>query len=174
MESPIAISSPEPRAERMSHPLEGRSGRFVSSATEPTRGVVRDKHEVHFDEPTFLPVADGNDENPSPVDYLLSSLAGCQVSVLDQCLKKSRVEDYHIEAEATITSAGRGEIPDEMPSNTASRIMDFDIDITLTVPEEHRGRAERCLEVYDIGCIVGQSLRAGIDYTPTTTIEVSE
>lgn len=158
----------------MAHPLEGRSGRFVSTADEPTRGVVRDKHEVLFDEPTFLPVADGTDEHPSPVDYLLSSLAGCQVSVLDQCLKKSRVEDYRIEAKATVTGAGRGEIPEEMPSNTATRIMDFDVDITLTVPEEYESRAKRCLEVYDIGCIVGQSIRAGIEYTPRTTIEVTD
>ena len=158
----------------MSHPLEGRSGHFVTTADEPTRGVVREKHEVLFDEPTFLPVADGQDEHPSPVDYLLSSLASCQLSVLDQCLKKSCVEDYHIEAEATITSAGRGEIPDEMPSNTASRIFHFDVDITLTVPEEYESQARRCAEVYDVGCIVGQSLRAGVEYTPSVDLEVSE
>lgn len=158
----------------MAHPLEGRSGHFVSSATEPTRGVVRDKHEVLFDEPTFLPVADGNDEHPSPVDYLLSSLAGCQVSVLDQCLKKSRVEDYHIECDATITHAGRGEIPEEMPGNTASRVFSFDVDITLSVPVEFESRARRCAEVYDIGCIVGQSIREGIEYSPSVTITTSD
>lgn len=158
----------------MAHPLEGRSGHFVSTATEPTRGTVRDKHEVLFDEPTFLPVADGDDEHPSPVDYLLASLAGCQVSVLDQCLKKSRVEEYRIECDATITGAGRGEIPEEMPSNTASRISDFDVDITLTVPTEHESRARRCAEVYDVGCIVGQSIREGIEYSPTVTIETDD
>ena len=158
----------------MSHPLEGRSGHFVSTATEPTRGVVRDRHEVLFDEPTFLPVADGDDEHPSPVDYLLSSLAGCQVSVLDQCLKKARVEEYRIEADATITGAGRGDIPEEMPSNTASRIFSFDVDVTLTVPAAFESRARRCAEVYDVGCIVGQSLREGVEYTPTVTVEVSE
>lgn len=155
----------------MSHPLEGRSGHFVTTADDATRGTVRDKHEIRFDEPTFLPVAEGEDEDPSPVDYLLASLAGCQLSVLDQCLKKSRVDEYRIEAEATIERAGEEEIPDEMPGNTANRITDFEIDVTLQVPEEHRSRAERCLEVYDLGCIVGQSLRAGIDYEPRTTIE---
>lgn len=158
----------------MSHPLEGRTGHFVTSADEATRGTIRDKHEVFFDEPTFLPVAGGTDEGPSPVDYLMASLAGCQLSVLDQCLKKSRVDDYEIEATATITTAGEEEIPDEMPENTANRISEMDIDITLTVPENERSRAERCLEVYDRGCIVGQSLRAGIEYDPRTRIEVRD
>lgn len=158
----------------MTDELEGRSGHFVTTRDERTRGTVRDTHEVVFDEPEFLPVAEGNDTAPSPVDYLLSSLAGCQLSVLDQCLKKSRVDDYRIECEATIEDVGEGEIPEEMPGNTANRIHHVDIEITLTVPEAHESRAQRCAEVYDIGCIVGQSLRAGIDYDQTVTVDVRE
>lgn len=152
--------------------LEGRSGHFETSRDERTRGVVRDTHEVVFDEPEFLPVAEGDDTAPSPVDYLLSSLAGCQLSVLDQCLKKSRVEEYRIECDATIADVGEGEIPEEMPGNTANRIGHVDVEVTLTVPEADESRARRCAEVYDVGCIVGQSLRAGIDYEQTVTVDV--
>lgn len=154
--------------------LEGRTGRFETTRDSRTRGVLRDKHEVVFDEPEFLPVAEGEDTAPSPVDYLMAGLAGCQVSVLDQALKKARVADYHIEVEATIDAVGTDDVPEEMPSNTVNRIQHIAIDVTLTIPEEHRSRAQRCLDVYDDGCIVGQSLRAGIDYTPRATLETAE
>lgn len=154
--------------------LEGRTGRFETTRDSKTRGVLRDKHEVVFDEPKFLPAAEGEDTAPSPVDYLMSGLAGCQVSVLDQALKKARVEDYHIEVVAMIATVGKDDVPEEMPSNTMNRIQHVDIDVTLTVPEEYRSRAQRCLDVYDDGCIVGQSLRVGIDYTPRTTLETAD
>jgi hypothetical protein len=38
----------------------------------------------------------------------------------------------------------------------------------------YEDRAQRCLDVYDTGCIVGQSLRAGIDYTPETSLETKQ
>lgn len=158
----------------MSDGLAGRSGHFETSRDEQTRGTVRDTHEVVFDEPEFLPVAEGDDTAPSPVDYLLSSLAGCQLSVLDQCLKKSRVEDYHVTCDATITEVGEGQIPEEMPGNTANRIHHVDVEITLTVPEADESRARRCAEVYDVGCIVGQSLRAGVDYDQSVTVELDD
>lgn len=153
-----------------SHGHEGRKAKFEKVPGEPTRGVCRDKHEVFSDEPEWIPRLDGKDEYPSPVDYMLTALTACQVSVLAQALAKSRIDDYHIEAEATIVDAGEEEVDEDMPDHTANRIRDIDIQIDLEVPEEHEKRAARCLDVYDTGCIVGQSYRAGIDYEPTTQL----
>jgi hypothetical protein len=42
----------------------------------------------------------------------------------------------------------------------------------LRTTEAHRDEADRCLTTYDEGCIVGQSLAGGIDYTPVATLSV--
>lgn len=57
-----------------------------------------------------------------------------------------------------------------MPGHTANRIQHIDIDIDVTVPDEYEEDAQRCLDVYDQDCIVGQSFRSGIDYTPHTSL----
>lgn len=151
-----------------------KDGRFEKSSSEPgkTVGTVNatgDSHRVVFDEPEPL----GDDEHASPVAYMFSSLVACQLSVLAQCLEKSRVDEYEITADAEIDRRGRDEVAEEMPPHTAKRIEHIHIDIELEVPEEFQERAERCLEVYDKGCIVGQSFRAGIDYTPDTELRVT-
>jgi len=151
-----------------SHGHEGRKATFEKKADEPTRGLCRDKHEVLVDEPEWIPRMGGEDAHPSPVDYMMTALTSCQVSVLAPCLSKSRVDDYHITAEATIDDAGEDAVDEKMPDHTANRIRHIDIQIELEVPEEYESRAARCLEVYDTGCIVGQSYRAGIGYEPTT------
>ena len=155
---------------------EPRKATFTKREGEHLVGLMRDKHEIVFDEPEDLEVGAGNDEHPSPVDYMFASLVGCQISVLNQCLEKARVEDFTIEADAAIDpeSMSNAEIPEEMPSNTAKRIQHIDIDLTVTVPEEYESRASRCLEVYDQGCIVGQSYRAGVQYTPTVHLELTD
>jgi hypothetical protein len=48
----------------------------------------------------------------------------------------------------------------------------IDIELELTVPEEYESRAQRCLDIYDQGCIVGQSYRAGVQYDPHVTLTV--
>ena len=140
---------------------------------EHTTALVRGKHEIRYDEPEFLEYGAGDDEYAGPVDNMIASLGACQVSVLEQCLEKARIEEFHVDAEVTADQVDREEIPDEMPSNTAQRVRHVDVDITVQVPEEDRGRARRCLEVYDAGCIVGQSFRAGIEYTPDATLEAT-
>ncbi|WP_418280632.1 OsmC family protein [Halorubrum sp. DTA98] len=151
-----------------SHGHEGRKATFEKTAGEPTRGLCRDKHEVLIDEPEWIPRMGGEDAHPSPVDYMMTALAACQVSVLSQCLSKARIDDYNIKAEATIDDAGEDDVDENMPDHTANRIRHIDIQLHLEVPAEHEKRASRCLEVYDTGCIVGQSYKAGIDYEPTT------
>jgi len=141
----------------------------TSSDDEFTHGLVRGKHELTMDESTELPFG-GSDAHPSAVDLLVTSLTTCQVSVLQQCLEKSRIEEYSIEAEATIDNHRGEEIPEEMPENTARRVEHVVVDLSVSVPEEFEKRASRCIEVYDQGCIVGQSLLAGIDYTANASL----
>lgn len=143
---------------------------LTASGRYKTVGVVhsdgRRSQEVVFDEPEPR----GKDEYPSPVTYMFASLVGCQLSVLSWCLKKANVDEFHITADAESTKRMEA-VADEMPDRTGKRIEHIDIDITLEVPEEFESRAQRCLEVYDQGCVVGQSFRAGIDYTPRTQLE---
>lgn len=146
----------------------------AGSDLEHARGTVRGKHELQSDEPPWLPVGGGTDDHPAPVDYLVSSLVLCQLSVLSQALEKARVEEYHLSADAEVDRLGRGDVAEGMPPNTANRIEHIAVDVTLSVSPEDEARARRCLEVYDSGCIVGQSLRAGVSYTPEATVELSE
>lgn len=145
-----------------------------SSDDQRAEGMVRGKHELYADEPEWLeePGA-GDDSHPAPVDYLVFGLASCQVEILDQAMKKARIEEYHITAEAEVDRVGEDEPADEMLAHHAGRISHITIDLTLEVPEEFESRAQRCLGVYDTGCVVGQSLRKGIEYTPHTSLEVS-
>lgn len=141
------------------------------SAAEPFyEGLVRGEHTILGDErDKSPPVGSGEDHHPTPVDYLLWSLVACQAAVLSQCLAKARVEEFAISADADIDQAGAESVPEEMPTHTEKRIETIKIDLQLEVPEEYESRASRCLEVYNQGCIVGQSLLAGIDYTPNVT-----
>lgn len=153
---------------------EYRQGRFEMTSDNPgkTTGSVggpAGTHEVVYDEPEPL----GNGEHPTPVTQMFGSLVACQISVLSQCLKKARIDEYSITAEAEVDQRETDEIEEEMPSNTAKRIRHITIDLQLEVPEEHKSRAKRCLDVYDTGCIVGQSFRAGIKYTPQTNLVIS-
>lgn len=137
-------------------------------------GTLRGTHEVKSDEPEWLPVGGGNDEHPSPVDYMVASLVFCQLSVLSQALEKARVEEFHVSADAEIDELGTDDVAEEMPENTANRVQHVSIDIDLEVPEEDESRARRCLEVYDTGCIVGQSFKNGVDYTPSTSLTLTD
>ena len=150
---------------------EAQHGEFALSTENPGR-VIGDvegpggPHRIVYDEPE----PHGNGEHAPPVTQMFGALVACQLSVLSQCLEKSRVEEYEINANAGIEDRSREDIPEEMPENTSKRIEHITIDIELVVPSEYEDRARRCLDVYDQGCIVGQSYRSGIDYTPTTSL----
>lgn len=136
--------------------------------------TLRGKHELHSDEPAWLPEPmAGDDAHPAPVDFLLMSLATCQASVLNQCLEKNGVEEYRIECEAALDEYERDDDhPEEMPRHTALRISHITVKMSLVTTPAYEEAADRCLTVYDDGCIVGQSLSGGIDYTPLTALEV--
>lgn len=141
---------------------------------EYVRATVRDKHELLFDEPPNLDVGAGNDDHPSPVDYLCAALTSCQASVLTQALERARIEEFDITVDWKIDNVGKDDVDEGMPSNTGSRVEHIRIDVRLEVPEEFKERAQRCLDIYDTGCIVGQSSRAGIEYTPHTELVVTD
>lgn len=136
----------------------------------PVEGQVRD-HYFEIDDSESLPYG-GHDLAPSAVDYMVVGLAGCQLAVLSQALRKARVEDFEIDITAVPDEWWREEISEELPENQVKRIDHIEVQVEVTVPEEYEGRAGRCLEVYDQGCIVGQSLREGVDYTPETAVSV--
>lgn len=141
-----------------------------SSDDDLATAIVRGRHEVQIDEPEWLPMGIGNDEHPAPVDHLVIALVACQVEVLDQALQRARVETYDIEAAAEIDGLTMGDAPEGMPANTGQLIEHIDVEVTVETTAESEDRVQRCLEVYDGGCIVGQSYRAGIDYTPRTSV----
>lgn len=150
-------------------------GRIDAGTDEAyVRATVRDKHELLFDEPSTLEVGAGNDDHPSPVDYLCASLAACQASVLTQALERARIGEFQLTVDWEIDNVGSEDVDEEMPSNTGNRVEHVRIDVRLEVPSDVEKRAQRCLDVYDTGCIVGQSYRAGIEYTPHTELIVTE
>ena len=145
----------------------------TSSDDEFTHATVRGKHELLLDESTELEFG-GSDAGPSAVDLLVTSLVACQVSVLQQCFEKARIEEYRIESEATIDNSHRDDIPEEMPSNTSNRVEHIVVRLAVEVAPEFEDRAKRCVDVYDQGCIVGQSFHAGITYTPEVSLSVAD
>lgn len=153
-------------------PYEGTITRSTDS--EYTKAVVRDKHELLIDEPENLEVGAGNDDHPSPVDYMAVSLASCQVSVLSQALERARVEEFDVTCDYEIDRTGSEDVGEEMRKGTGVRVRHISIDISLEVPEEHEKRAQRCLDAYDSGCIVGQSFKVGVDYTPETELVLTD
>lgn len=142
----------------------------LESGDRPVDGRVRE-HTFHVDDSETLPYG-GHDMAPSAVDYMVAGLAGCQLAVLSQALRKARIEDWELDITAVPDDWWREEVPEDLPENQVKRIEHIDVQVDLTVPEEYEGRAQRCLEVYDQGCIVGQSFREGIEYTPDTSLSV--
>lgn len=145
------------------------------SDDDRARGLVRGKHELYADEPEWLEAPGaGDDAHPAPVDYMVFGLVSCQLEVLDQALRKARIEDYHIRASAEVDRVGEDQPAEEMLAHHAGRVSHISVDLTLEVPPEYESRAQRCLDVYDTGCVVGQSYRNGVEYTPTTTLELKD
>lgn len=142
----------------------------LSAGDRPVDGRVRE-HTFEVDDSESLPYG-GYDLAPSAVDYMVAGLAGCQLAVLSQALRKARIEDWEIEMSAVPDAWWREEIPEDLPENQVKRVEHVAVQVDLTVPEEYEERARRVLDVYDQGCIVGQSFRAGIEYTPETSLSV--
>lgn len=126
----------------------------VPDGAEHKTATLRDKHRLHSDEPAWLPSGlAGDDAYPAPVDYLVMSLATCQVSVLKQCLERNGVETYTIECDAILDGFDRDEDhPPAMPDHTALRIDHITVTMTLHTTPEYEETASTCLARYDDGC----------------------
>lgn len=148
---------------------EGFDARLACTSDEAPRAIVRETHELLYDEPEYIDV--GEDEHPCPHDYLLAGAAGCLFETIRQCLERARIEDYEIEMAAR-TRKGPADTPDELPETVEFRITDLDVDIQVTVPDEYEARANRCLDLYEQYCPISQSLQAGIDVNPSATLDV--
>ncbi|MFB6130848.1 MAG: OsmC family protein [Salinigranum sp.] len=142
-----------------------------AAGERPVEGSIRN-HEIEVDDSKTLEYG-GEDLAPSAVDYMVLGLIGCQLSALTQCLRKARIESFEVDARAELGDWWRTDVPEDLPGNLVKRVDDIEVYLDVTVPEEYESRARRCLDVYDQGCIVGQSFRAGIDYTPETTLSVA-
>lgn len=141
-----------------------------AAGERPVEGTIRD-HTVLVDDSKTLEYG-GEDLAPSAVDYMVLGLLGCQLSALSQCLRKARIEEYEIDARADLGGWWREDVPEDLPENLVKRVEELEVTLDVTVPGEYEARAQRCLDVYDQGCIVGQSFRAGMEYTPETSLSV--
>jgi uncharacterized OsmC-like protein len=115
-------------------------------------------HTMHTDEPPDLGHSfkkGGRGEAPSAFDYLITAGMACQVNTLEQMLHKARVTDYEIEAECTGFT---------FTEDNLKRVQKLELAITLTVPEDAASQAQRCLDVYEEGCVVGETLKRAVDF----------
>lgn len=115
-------------------------------------------HTMFTDEPPDLGHSfkkGGRGEAPSAFDYLIAAAMGCQVNTLEQMLHKARVERYEIDAECTGYTVMKDNI---------KRIQKLELTVTLSVPEAKEARANRCLAVYEKGCVVGETLKRGLEF----------
>lgn len=113
---------------------------------------------MHTDEPPDLGHSfkkGGRGEAPSAFDYLIAAGMGCQINTLEQMLHKARITEYEIEGECTGFTVQKENI---------KRIQKLELEITLAVPEAKESQARRCLDVYEQGCVVGETLKRGLDF----------
>lgn len=135
---------------------EGPTATMVCSNDRTNYVRVQD-HSLYIDEPEHLSHSfkkGGRGEAPSALGYLLTAAMGCQVNSLEQMLHKARITDYEIEAECT----GLTYIEDDV-----KRVQKIDLEIELAVPGDEESRAQRCLDVYEKGCVVGETIKRGVD-----------
>jgi len=153
---------------------EERACEFSAGTDTSYNKATINGNTIQFDEGDDVPGATGDQEFPSPVDYLLASLVGCQVSVLEQTLHQAGIDEYNIHAYGQIEQTDQDDVPETVPNHTATRIDHIDVDVTLSVPDRYQTDAEECLNTYNAGCIVGQSLLNGIDYTSNKEIKTDD
>lgn len=135
---------------------DGPTATMIAS-NDRTNYVRVQNHGLYIDEPEHLAHSfkkGGRGEAPSALGYLLTAAMGCQVNSLEQMLHKARLTDYEIDAECT----GYTVIEEDI-----KRVQKISLEIALTVPADKESRANRCLEVYEKGCVVGETLKRGID-----------
>lgn len=107
--------------------------------------------ELRTDEPP--PLSEGN--GPNPARLLAAAVGNCMSANLKYCLDRAHIdlEDMKTTVEGTIVRNEHGHL----------RIGSLRVRLEPTVEEGNYERIGRCLEVFEDFCIVGQSVRQGID-----------
>lgn len=103
------------------------------------------------DEPP--PLGEGGGHNPARL--LAAAVGNCMSASLKYCLDRSRVEleDLRVRVEGSIARNERGRF----------RIAALRVRLEPTLAEQDLDRIGRCPEIFEDFCIVGQSVRQGID-----------
>jgi organic hydroperoxide reductase OsmC/OhrA len=107
--------------------------------------------ELVTDEPPPLGSAGG----PNPARLLAAAVGNCMSASLKYCLERAHVElqDLTTRVDGTIVRNERGRL----------RIDSLRVRLEPTLEPEARERIGRCLQVFEDFCIIGQSVRQGID-----------
>jgi organic hydroperoxide reductase OsmC/OhrA len=106
--------------------------------------------ELVTDEPAPL----GGGDGPSPTMLLAAAIGSCLGSSLLFCLGKAHIETVDLEADVGLTF-GRNQ-------EGRVRIDRIDVRLAPTVAHEDRARIARCLQIFELFCVVTESVRQGI------------
>lgn len=150
--------------------LEAGTEQTMVCSNDRTNYIREGKHGLHIDEPesmdhSFKKEVGGRDEAPNALTYLQAAALGCQVNSLEMLLRKSRIEEYHVDGHST---------PYLFREDNIKRVQRLELEIELHVPEDVESRARRCLDIYEQGCLVGESIKRGIDVDVTKRLETYE
>lgn len=106
---------------------------------------------LRVDEPPPLGAGSG----PNPVRLLAAAVGNCMGASLLFCLQRSRttVSDLRVDVSGTIERNERGRF----------RVTQMQVHLHPTVAAGGEHAFERCLGLFEDFCIVGQSVRQGID-----------
>ena len=103
-----------------------------------------------LDEPSPL----GSYRGPNAAALLGAAIGDCLAASLAFCLRKSRVNMDHLQADV-VTHVGRNE-------QGRLRITGIDVELELEVDDADGGRLERCEQLFEDFCMVTESVRHGI------------
>jgi organic hydroperoxide reductase OsmC/OhrA len=107
--------------------------------------------DLRTDEPPPL----GEGRGPNPAQLLAAAVGNCMAASLKFCLDRARIEVHGL------TTRVEGTI--ERNEDGRLRIGGLRVHLDPAVQEGDVERVERCLGVFEDFCIVGQSVRSGID-----------
>lgn len=107
--------------------------------------------DLRTDEPPPL----GEGEGPNPARLLAAAVGNCMSASLKYCLDRARIEvrELKTRVEGTIVRNEQGRL----------RVGSLRVRLEPTLGADGAERIGRCLEVFEDFCIVGQSVRQGIE-----------
>lgn len=148
-----------PAAGRITARAEGVAAGAVATA------ISAGRHRLVIDEPAALA---GDDLGPSPVEYLLAALIGCQTVVYRLYAQQLglRVDALEFDAQGQLDVRGLFGVDPSVRSG----FQDIRLTVRITGPEP-RERYEELQRLVDAHCPVGDTLERGT--TVVTTLDVA-